>query len=240
MTRSIPALVLISFFAPIASGDQPLHEQIDRLIEAKAKGKSPSKQSDDAEFVRRIYLDLAGRIPTATETRTFLADRSADKRARLIDQLLAGSEYSVRMGQVFNVMFMERLGDHADWQKYLRESFAANKPWDQMARELLRADPTGKERGASFFLAKRLENFGQNPVDYPGLTRDVGRLFLGVDLQCAQCHNHVFIKDYKQADYQGLFAFFQNTYLVDPKQMLVGEKLTTKKIEFVSVFGITK
>ena len=81
---------------------------------------------------------------------------------------------------------------------------------------MLRAAPA-EGQGAAFFLAKRLENYGQNPVDYPALTRDVGRLFLGKDLQCAQCHDHLFIDDYKQADFQGLFAFVQNAYLADAK-----------------------
>ncbi len=111
-------------------------------------------------------------------------------------------------------MFMERLGDQADWSNYLQKSFAANKPWDQMAREILRADSRDEAtQGAAFFIAKRLENYGQNPVDYPALTRDVGRLFLGDDLRCAQCHDHLFINDYKQRDFQGLFAFVQNAYL---------------------------
>ena len=89
-------------------------------------------------------------------------------------------------------MLMERLGEHPAWSRYLRESFAANKPWDRIAREILRADPEdGPNRGAAFFLAKRLDHYGENPVDYPALAADVGRLFLGVDLRCAQCHDHV-------------------------------------------------
>src|SRR4029079_14264551 len=78
--------------------------------------------------------------------------------------------------------------------------------------------------------------YGQNPVDYPALTRDVGRLFLGMDLRCAQCHDHLFIDDYKQADFQGLLAYFQNTFLHDLKSATVGEKPTTADLEFMSVF----
>ncbi len=220
-----------------APAGEPLHARVDRLIAAKAEGKPASALADDAEFLRRVYLDLAGRIPSAAEARAFFDDTSADKRARLIDRLLGGPDYPRRMQELFHVMLMERLGDHPEWTKYLRASFEANKPWDRMAREILRGaadDPA--TRGAVFFYAKRLENYGENPVDYPGLTRDVGRLFLGVDLQCAQCHDHLFVRDYKQQDYQGLFAFFQNTALLDPRAPAIAEKPTTQKLPFQSVF----
>jgi hypothetical protein len=243
MTRLARAVSLLAvFLAPcIVRADEPLHERIDRLILAGAKGKPVSPPSDDAEFLRRVTLDLDGTIPTAAEARAFLDSKSAGKRLERIDALLAGPGYARRMQEAFHVMFMERLGDHLEWEKYLRSSFAANKPWDQMAREILRAAPCHEmTRGASFFLAKRLENYGANPVDYAALARDVGRLFLGKDLRCAQCHDHLFIGEYKQADFQGLFAFVQNAYLVDRAYPTVGERPPGGKIAFVSVFGKKK
>lgn len=219
---------------------EPLHARIDRLVEAKAKaaGVPLAGPADDAEFLRRAWLDFAGRIPPADVARAFLADTSPDKRAKAIDGLLGGPDYAARMADLFHVTLMERLGDNPEWSKYLRESFAANKPWDVMAREMLRADPKAPEatRGAAFFLAKRLENYGQNPVDYSGLTRDVGRLFLGKNFQCCECHDHLFIEDYKQQDFQGLHTFFKNTFLVKAGTLQVGEKPTTEKTGFASVF----
>ena len=195
-------------------GDEPLHDQIDRLIAAKANGAARSARATDAEFLRRIYLDLAGRIPALQEARTFLADPAPQKRAKLIDQLLAGPDYPRRMQELAHVMLMERRGDNPEWLAFLKASFEANKPLDQFVREILNPNPKNEAtRGSAFFLSKRLENYGQNPVDYPALTRDVGRLFLGVDLQCAQCHDHLFVKEYKQADFQGLLALFQGTFL---------------------------
>jgi len=234
-------LVLSSMLLLLAAGTtaaaaDPLHVQIDTLILAQNSTRPRSALADDAEFLRRIYLDLAGRIPSVKEARAFLEDKSADKRAKLIDQLLAGPDHPRRMQELFNVMLMERLGDSAEWNKYLRSSFAANKPWDQLAREILAARPKDETtRGAAFFYAKRLENYGQNPMDYPALTRDVGRLFLGMDLKCAQCHDHRFIKTYKQQDFQGLHAFFQNAFLQDAKFPTVGEKPLTQKIAYMSV-----
>jgi len=206
-----------------AGAAEPLHKQIDTHVAARAKGKIASPLADDAEFLRRLSLDLAGRIPSAQEARAFLQDRAADKRARLIDRLIAGPDYPRRMQELFSVMLMERLGDQPDWASYLRTSFEKNKPWDRMARELLHASSKEEAaRGAAFFMSKRLENYGENPVDYPALTRDLGRLFLGVNLQCAQCHDHLFIRDYSQRDFQGLFAFVQNAYLEKPMPPAVG------------------
>ena len=222
----------------VARAEAPtLHGQIDELIVAAADG-SLAKQSDDAEFLRRVFLDLSGRIPSLVEARSFLNDAATDKRVVLIDQLLAGPEFPQRMSSVFHVMLMERLGDDEAWTKYLHDSFAENKSWSQMVREM--ANPNAEDettRGSAFFLSKRLENYGQNPVDYPGLVRDVGRLFLGVDVQCAQCHDHLFVDDYKQVDYQGLYGFLGTAVLrQDVKFPAVGENLLVKKIDFKSVF----
>ena len=218
--------------------EEPLHRRVDALILAAAGEHKPAPLTDDAEFLRRIYLDLTGRIPTFEEANEFLQSSEADKRAKLVDQLLAGPEYPQRMHDLFHLWLMERLGENEQWSNYLRKSFEENKPWDQMVREMLLPDaPSEDLRGAAFFVVKRLENYGQNPVDHPSLTADVGRLLLGKDFKCAQCHNHLFIDDYKQADFQGLFAFFQDTYIRrDVQYPAVGEKMLTKKYEFKSVF----
>ncbi len=239
--RIIPiqfTLVTTAIACSFAHAAAPLHQQIDALIEAGAKNAPLAALSDDAEFVRRIYLDFTGSIPTLDEARAFLADQSPDKRGKLIDQLMAGDHYPRRMAELFHIMLMERRGDHAEWQAYLLESFKANKPWDQLAREILNPDPRNeKTRASAFFYSKRLEKYGENPTDYPGLTRDVGRLFLGTDLQCAQCHNHLTVRDYKQSDFQGLYAVYLNLNLHGGAFPAVSEKPMTKKLEFASVFG---
>ena len=222
--------------------DEPLHSRVDALIDAKLAGQPVATMSDDAEFLRRVFLDFAGRIPSVTEAREFLNDSAADKREKLIDKLLASDEFPNRMADLMHVLLMERRGEHPEWIAYLRESFKQNKPWDVLARELIAPDPKNEQtRASAFFLSKRLEHYGQNAIDYPILTRDVGRLFLGLDLQCAQCHDHLFIKDYKQADFQGMYVVFLNTALRnDTKFPAVSESLMTKKIEFQSVFNPEK
>ncbi len=231
------ALLTLSYAVVAAADDSPLCVQIDELIAAQAGGPL-AEMSSDGEFLRRVYLDLAGRPPSVEEAKAFLAEPAADKREKLIDKLLASDDHVRRMTQAFHVMLMERLGDHAEWQKFLRESFAANKPWDQMTRDMLSPNPEDeKARGAALWYTKRLENYGQNPVDIPALVRDVGRHFLGIDVQCAQCHDHLFVDDYKQDFYHGLFAFVGHTTIrTDLGFPAVGLKPLDKKVEFMSVF----
>lgn len=234
-------LFMILGMPVLPADERSLALRIDDLIAARFDRRQPAPITDDAEFLRRICLDLAGRIPTADEARGFLNDSAADKRTRMIDQLLAAPSYAQRMQELFHVVLMERRGDNDKWTQYLRTAFEQNKHWDQIVRELLFPDVEDESRrGAGFFYAKRIEANGQNPVDYPGLTRDVGRLFLGADLQCAQCHNHLFIDDYKQQDFQGLYSIYLNLSVKSGLEFpAVTEKAMDKKLEFVSVFDPT-
>jgi hypothetical protein len=230
--------ILFAFcVAGATNAAEPLHVRIDRLIDAKAGGPLAGP-AGDAEFVRRVHLDFTGRIPTAAETRTFLADKSPDKRGKLVDRLTKGAEYPRRMEELFHVILMERRGDHPEWRKFLRSSFEANKPWDRLVAEIVNPNANDTTtRGSAFFITQRLTKVGQQATDYPGLTRDIGRLFLGMDMQCAQCHDHLQVADYKQAMFQGMFAFVQNTFIRnDVKYPAVGEKPLTKRLDFMSVF----
>jgi hypothetical protein len=219
----------------IAQDQPPLHERIDQLVEAAAIGPIAAPASD-ADFVRRIYLDLTGAIPTPEETRSFLADASPDKRAKLIDALLSSPAFNRHMTLTLDVMLIERRNDKTGllkpWLGYLLSSISTNKPLDQLYREMLSADGTdGPLRPAA--------RFALNREAEPNLmTRDIGRLAFGMDLQCAQCHDHPLIDDYFQADYYGLMAFVQRTSLFNDaknKRMLLGEK-AEGEASFKSVF----
>ena len=230
-------IVLAVGLASLAVADE-LPGRIDALIATAANDAPLGATCDDATFVRRASLDLAGRIPSWQEATTFLDSTDVHKRTQLIDTLLASSDHPRRMQDLFHAMLMERRGDSPEWSKFLQTSCEANKPWDQLVREILDPDPTHEAiRGAAFFHTKRLEKVGQQETDYPGLTRDVGRLFLGMDLQCAQCHDHLFIDSYKQVDFQGLYTVYQNTFIrSDLTFPAIGEKVLTKKADFSSVF----
>jgi hypothetical protein len=209
------ALLLLLPLGTGAALGANLHRKIDSTIEAK-RDDDLAAPATDAEFLRRLYLDLAGMIPTSAEARAFLDDPSPYKRTRLIDRLLAAPEYARRMQDVFDAMLMERRDDThvpaSQWQAFLRRAFADNVPYDQLVVEILSADGSEpKTRAAAKFYLDRL-------ADPNLLTRDVGRMFLGRDMQCAQCHDHPLIDDYKQAHYYGIFAFLNRTTLFEDEQ----------------------
>ncbi|MEI8022408.1 MAG: DUF1549 domain-containing protein, partial [Schlesneria sp.] len=209
--------------------------RIDTVLEADLVGPFAAV-AGDAEFLRRVTLDLHGVIPTAAEARAFLADASPNKREILVDRLLSSPRYAVHMANVFDVMLMERRPDKhvptPEWQKYLQAAFQNNVPFDQLAREILSADgvdPTLRP-AAKFFLDRDAE---------PNImARDIGRIFFGMDLQCAQCHDHPLVDHYLQTDYYGLYAFVNRTVVFADeaaKKSFLGEK-SDGEASYKSVF----
>ncbi len=236
-------LLALCLLAPVcARAEAPLHQRIDRAIAAEQPDFAPraAAPASDAEFLRRIYLDLIGTVPTAAEARAFLNDRSPGKRSALIDRLLASPEHARHLATVFDVLLMERRPDkyvpRAEWLEYLRSSVAANKPWDALVREILSSDGADKKTrpAAKFYLEREAE---------PNLlTRDISRLFLGTNLQCCQCHDHPRIDDYKQAHYYGLFAFLNRSSLVVDKTLKLAalSEKADGEVTFQSVFDPKK
>jgi len=199
----VPLLVL--GLINLSAAEEPFRRRIDQTLQNALFGPDAGFCSD-AEFLRRVSLDLHGAIPTAEEARVFLDDPSPDKQVKLVDRLLADPRFNRHWANVLDVTLMERRrSTHvkaAEWEKYLLDSVVANKPYNQLAREILAADGSDeKNRAAAKFY---LDREGEPHL----ITRDVGRIFFGQDLQCAQCHNHPLIDDYLQDDYFGLFAFF--------------------------------
>lgn len=237
--RRLTMVLLVTAASATAgrSDDAPLHQRIDRLIAARAAAPVAARSSD-AEFLRRVTLDLAGTIPSSGETRKFLADGDADKRTRLVDQLLAGPHYARRMQQALTVLLLERragaaVSDH-EWNEYVAGSLAANKPWDQFVRELVAADGRDEQtRGAIRFFV----DGGRS--DHHQMTQDVARIFLGMNIQCAQCHDHPNVEDFHQADYFGLYAYLQQSVPktdTQLKKVFLVENVAAGKVDFKSVF----
>ncbi len=188
-----------------------IDEAIDRkLAEAKV---SPAPTCSDAEFLRRAYLDITGVIPPADKARAFLDSTDPQKRARLIDELLADPNYGRHQADLWVPKLFPR--DSANrfvlrepFVKWLEERFNDNTPWDKFVSDLVTATGTVEENPAvTYFLANR-------SVDK--LTDTVSQHFLGVQLQCAQCHNHPFA-GWKQAEYWGMAAFFSHVQPQNPR-----------------------
>lgn len=205
------AIALTIVWAPSlsAAGDPPapLRERIDQLLAETSAGVA-APLVGDAEFLRRISLDLIGVPPAVEEVRSFLADQNPAKREAAVDRLLNHPRYARHMAEVFDVLLMERrpyVNVTADeWHQYLLKAFRENRPYNELAKEILEADGAEPHPRAAvrFYLDRQ--------ADPNLLTRDVGRIFFGRDLQCAQCHDHPLVLDYLQADYHGLLAFYSS------------------------------
>lgn len=220
---------------PRAAADDSLHARIDQLSDQAAVGPRGAVV-DDLTFLRRVTLDLTGQIPSIVEAREFLTDQSPDKRARAIDRLMSSPGFYRHLAVVFDVMLMERRGDKhvksVEFRAWLQEFFQQKKSYNELVHSLLSADGTDeKQRAASAFFLER-------DVEPNLLTRDLGRTFLGIDLQCAQCHDHPLIDDYHQTDYFGTFSFVNQLTVFQPdakKPALIGETVSGQS-EFKSVF----
>ncbi len=172
-------------------------------------GIPPSELIDDATFLRRVSLDVIGTLPTADEARKFLADPAQDKRAKLIEALLQRPEYTDYWAMKWSdLLKADKLKitpqGTVGLTRWLRNQFAANRPYDEMAREILTAQgPVQSEGPAAFF----------KTLDAPEVTsRAVSQLFLGVRIECAQCHHHP-SERWSQDDYAGLAGFFSGVTL---------------------------
>ncbi|HEX4607922.1 MAG TPA: DUF1549 domain-containing protein, partial [Urbifossiella sp.] len=191
---------------PAVAADLPRFNAIDELVDRRlAKlNVTASPVCDDAEYLRRVYLDLAGTLPTPAATRRFLADPARDKRAKLVEQLLATPEFAdlwaLRWADLLRVdrqaLGPERALTYYGW---VRRSVASNVPFDRFARELLTAEGPMNEVGPA--------NFYQ-VVTKPGeMASSLAQVFLGVRIGCAECHHHPFDR-WTQADYTGMVGYF--------------------------------
>jgi len=210
MVRYQTSVAVFNAAVPLgASVDKlpPTKNFVDKAVFANLKelGIPPSPVIDDATFLRRVTLDIGGRLPTEAEASAFLANKSPDKRDQWIDELLQGTDYADFFAAKWTAVLKNRRDDASDllsnfaFHAWVRDSLLANKPYDQFVRELLAATGTviGNPPVAWYKRVKEPKN----------QIEDVAQLFLGVRMQCAQCHHHPFER-WSQDDYYSLSAFF--------------------------------
>ena len=189
------------------AGSNPVF--IDKLIEEgwKKAGVKPAEPATDAEFLRRVYVDMLGRIPNVQEARAFLATRESDKRGKLIEYLLEHPDFAKNFATQWTILLIGRgnqgqMVDRGALSSWLRKQFAADRPWNEVVRELVTSTGSNKENGAVNYVLAHLE------FDAVPLTSRTTRLFLGQQIQCTQCHDHP-SNDWKQLDFWGINAFFK-------------------------------
>jgi len=191
-----------------SSPDRPaMVRRIDELIERRLSDENaqPAPLASDAEFLRRVYLDLTGVAPRVAEVRTFLADDSAEKREQLIDRLLNSPAHATHLANTWRRimlpggMNLEQVNNVVGVQNWLRSQFVDNLRYDNLVSELLVATEGDQTGPALYYTALDLA-----PEKLAGST---ARIFLGLQIECAECHDHPFDK-WKQTDFWGYAAFF--------------------------------
>ena len=173
-----------------------------------ATSKTPvAEPTTDEEFIRRLYLDLLGKIPNPGAIRDFAASRNRNKRALLIDVLLANPDFAENWARYWRDVVSYRSPNEADrqvnyplFEKWLAEQFAANKSWDKVATEIITATGRVDENGAAVFAMAE----EASAVEMAG---EVSRIFLGIQIQCAQCHDHP-SDPWKRQQFHEFAAFF--------------------------------
>lgn len=197
----------------VRADDIQIARQIDQLIEASlAQAETPaSLPAADDEFVRRAFLCLTGRIPTIEQTREFVEDTGEKKRARLIDSLLESPHYGEHFANSWHRLLtgrefgMARPPDTRLLHGWLKRTFNENRSWDQTARDILMAEGTHGDEPATIFFTLHGNSRG---IPEPNvIATTAGTLFLGLDLECAECHDHPF-QNWSQQDFWGMAAFF--------------------------------
>ncbi|MBC8354586.1 MAG: DUF1553 domain-containing protein [Planctomycetes bacterium] len=185
-----------------APANVEIHEVVDRYVDEqlKAAAITPALQADDANLLRRTMLDLVGRAPTSAEATAFMASDETGKREFTVDRLIASSSFARHQANELNTMLMQ--GGSGDLLKYLGPATAENRPWNKMFRDLLAADP---ESGADQFLKSRVK-------DLDRLANDTSVIFFGVNVSCAQCHDHPLVTEWTQSHFFGMKSFFSRTF----------------------------
>lgn len=208
--------VTAPFSGQAAAADFGAQSFIDELVAAEWKklGLTPVAHSADEEFIRRVYLDLIGTLPTPDEVRSFLADGGSDKRTKLIETLLSRPEYvdywALKWSDLLRA-HRRSLGEKglASFSSWLKQRLRDNAPVDQIARELITAEGNLYTSGpvAFYFVDKTPEE----------LAETTAQIFCGIRLTCARCHHHPF-EVWGQEDYYGLASFFTGVSRKDNKE----------------------
>jgi hypothetical protein len=201
----------------------PTNNYIDELVDAKLRKlrMTPSEVCSDEVFVRRVFLDVIGKLPTADEYRAFMADGSPDKRAKLVDDLLSRKEFTELWVMKWAELLAMRSSNQVSYKSmllyynWLQDKIANNVPMDDMVRELL------SSKGGTF--TDPATNYYQVERDTLKTSENVAQVFMGMRIQCAQCHNHPFDR-WTMDDYYGFAAFFSQIGRKrgeDPRELII-------------------
>lgn len=200
-----------SAWKPVAAtqlGRQPIVDHLDRVLADlwAAEGVTPVAMADDEEILRRAYLDLVGRTPSVSEVRAYLGDRSSDRYEQLVERLLASPDHASHLATVWRTFLIPEgvdltaFGGVEAFDRWLADRFASDDSYDEVVRSLLLAEGRLSRSGPLLF-------YSAVKLDPDQLAARTSRVFLGMRLECAQCHDHPF-EPWTQEDFWGFAAFF--------------------------------
>ena len=212
--------------------EKPIHEVIDHYIQARldVEKVAAGPQATDANVIRRLTLDLAGRIPTVTEAQAYVAATEPDKRLQAAERLLASPDFAFHQRNELDTLLMDSRND-GPWRDYLLKACQENRPWDQLFKEMfLTSDADEEKKAALAFVKSRARDMDE-------FTNDTSKLFFGVSINCAKCHDHPLVLDWHQDHYYGFYSFLQRTYL--NKRNQVAER-SEGIVKFKTTEGVEK
>lgn len=195
--------------AELLPADKPGSEVIDDHVNQKlvADKIQAAKPAIETTLVRRLTLDLAGRIPTTSEARVYVESTEPDKRLRLVDKLLGSPDFAYHQRNELDAMLLASKKNDEKWRDFLLQAVRENRPWDQLFRQFMTgAEDKPEEQPALAFLKARARSLDD-------MTNDTSSLFFGVSINCAKCHDHPLVEDWKQDHFFGMSSFFSRTYL---------------------------
>jgi mono/diheme cytochrome c family protein len=211
---------------------------IDHFLAAgySARQVRPAPLCDDRTFVRRVTLDLVGRIPTPEEARAFLFDADPAKRVKLVDRLMASDEAARNFREIWDALLMGRRGGRredrrrsAGWYDFLESAYKESRPWDEVVRTMITARPERPEdKGAIWFLYERRNEHQQ-------MAEAIAPVIYGTRIDCAQCHDHPLAGEIKQAHYWGLVAAFNRSQNAEGRTPAVAESAVGGFMNFTNL-----
>ncbi len=214
--------------------EMPVEQVIDHYVKQRLTEKQiqHAPLADDCTLARRTTLDVAGRIPTVAEVQSYANSTEADKRAKLVERLLASPDFALHFRNELDTLLMGgQKRSNNEWREYLLKSVRNARPWDQMFRDMLIGNEEDAEiKPALTFLKSRVRELDE-------LTNETTTVFFGVNVSCAKCHDHPLVSDWKQDHYFGMTSFFQRTY--QTKKNGLAEKFSGE-VKFKTVKGEDK
>lgn len=260
--QAVVCLTLTALTAPAAAPPAPksaapdaaaLARRIDRHIDVALRSRQivPAARADDAEYARRVYLDLSGRIPRVSEVRAFLDDRRPDKRLRLVERLLASPNHVTHLTNVWRALLLPQNNNQqvqflaGQIETWLRSRMRDNVPYDRLVRDLITAPVGAVTPGRPVVPAGRTFDYGAlaffqaNEMKPENLAASTSRLFLGVTMECAQCHDHPFAK-WSRRQFWEYTAFFAGIRSSNPLAGAFAPASDDPKVRSIALPGSEK